>query len=199
MGGINIKLPSDYENSLEWSIKSSSVLDTYDPLTAIPEQEKIYTKIKTLKTGRTNQKRTNILNNLSANEKYAFELASEKGASNWLNALPLSKYNFNLNKSEFRDGIYLRYGCEPTNIPLTFGCYDLTHALNCAKGGYTHMRHNKIRDTFATFMSEVCFDVEIEPKLQSLQGESFVNNSTTTDEDARLDVKANGLWGSRLT
>ena len=55
------------------------------------------------------------------------------------------------------------------------------------------MMHNEIRDTFANLMSEVCFDVEIEPKLQSLQGDSFVNNSTTTDEDVRLDVKANGL------
>ena len=61
------------------------------------------------------------------------------------------------------------------------------------------MRHNEIRDTFATLISKVCFDVEIEPKLQSLQGESFVNNSTTIVEDARVDVKANGLWGSRLS
>ena len=61
------------------------------------------------------------------------------------------------------------------------------------------MRDNEIRDTFANLMSEVCFDVEIEPKLQSLQGESFVNNSTTTDEDARQDVKVNGLWGSRFS
>ena len=44
MEGLNIKLPSDYENSLEWSIKTSSVLDTYNLLTATPEQEKIYTK-----------------------------------------------------------------------------------------------------------------------------------------------------------
>ena len=109
-GGLNIKLPSDYISFLEWLIKSSSVLDTNDPLTAISEQEKIYTKIKTLKTERTNQKRTNILNNLSDNEKYALELAPEKGASNWLNTVPLCKYNFNLNKSNFRDGIYIRYG-----------------------------------------------------------------------------------------
>ena len=61
------------------------------------------------------------------------------------------------------------------------------------------MRHNEIGDTFANLMCEVCFEVEIEPKLQSLQGEIFVNNSTTTDECARLDVKANGLWGSRLS
>ena len=73
------------------------------------------------------------------------------------------------------------------------------NALQCAKGGYTHMRHDEIRDTFSNLMSEVCYDVEIEPKLQSLQGKSFVNNSTTTDENPRLDVKANGLWGSRFS
>ena len=57
----------------------------------------------------------------------------------------------------------------------------------------THIRHNEIRDTFANLMNEVCHDVEIEPKLQPLQGESFVNNSTTTEDEARLDIKANGL------
>ena len=202
LGGLNIKQPFQYENVFETSIKTSSVLDTYDLLTAKSEQEKIYTKNKTTKTERTNQKRTNILNNLSDNEKYALELLSEKGASNWINALSRRRYNINLKKSDFRDGIDLRYGWEPSNIPLTCACgqsFDLTHALHCAKGGYTHMRHNEIRDTFATLISKVCFDVEIEPKLQSLQGESFVNNSTTIDEDARVDVKANGLWGSRLT
>ena len=42
-------------------------------------------------------------------------------------------------------------------------------------------------------VNEVCHDVEIEPKLQPLQGESFVNNSTTTEVEARLDINANGL------
>ena len=60
------------------------------------------------------------------------------------------------------------------------------------------MRHDEIRDTFVNLMSVVCYDVEIEPKLLSLQGESCVINSTTTDEEARLDVKTNGFWGSRF-
>ena len=47
-------------------------------------------------------------------------------------------------------------------------------------------------------MDDVCHDVQIEPKLQSLDGEIFSSNSTTTDDDARLDIKANGLWGSRF-
>ena len=33
-------------------------------------------------------------------------------------------------------------------------------------------------------MNEVCHDVEVEPKLQLLHGESFVNNSTTTEDEA---------------
>ena len=61
-----------------------------------------------------------------------------------------------------------------------------------------YLRHDEIRDTFASLLSEVRYDVEIEPKFQSLQGENFVKSSTTTDGEARPDVKANGLLGSRL-
>ena len=196
MGGRNIKLPSDHESYLEWSKETSLVLESQDPITAVTQQEKICMKIKKLKIDRTNQKKTNLINSLNETDKYAIDLASEKGASNWLNALPLSRYNFNLNKSEFRDGIYLRYGWEPSKTPLTCACgadFNLTHALHCVKGGYTHIRHNEIRDTFANLMNEVCHDVEIEPKLQPLRGESFVNNSTTTEDEARVDIKANGL------
>ena len=47
-------------------------------------------------------------------------------------------------------------------------------------------------------MDDVCHNVQIEPKLQSLDGEILSSNSNTTDDDARLDIKANGLWGSRF-
>ena len=47
-------------------------------------------------------------------------------------------------------------------------------------------------------MDEVCYDVQIEPRLKSLDGEIFSSSSTTTDDDVRLDIKANGLWGSRF-
>ena len=60
------------------------------------------------------------------------------------------------------------------------------------------MRHDEIRDTYANLKSEVCYDVEIELKLQLLHGVSVVNNSSTTDEDARLDVRTNGLWAQGL-
>ena len=58
------------------------------------------------------------------------------------------------------------------------------------------MRHDEIRDTFAKIMKDVCFDVEVEPKLQRLEGESFEYKSTCTEDEARLDIRANGLWDS---
>ena len=74
----------------------------------------------------------------------------------------------------------------------------LSVALPRGKNGYTHMRHNGIRDTFANLMRNVCSDIELEPKLQPLEGESFDNRTTTTKDKARLDIKANGLWETRI-
>ena len=61
------------------------------------------------------------------------------------------------------------------------------------------MRHNEFRNSLANLLSDVCHDVEMEPHLQPLQGETVALKSTITDEDARLDVKANGLWDSRFS
>ena len=121
MGGLNIKLHSDHENYIEWSNITSLVLESQDPVTAIKQQEKICTKTK-VKTDRTNRKKINLINSLKETDKKAIDLLSEKGASNCPNNLPLSKYNFNLKKSVFRDDIYLRYGWEPTKTPLTCAC-----------------------------------------------------------------------------
>ena len=142
---------------------------------------------------------------LDENQRYAQDLSIEKGASSWLNTLPLKRYHFDLTKTKVRDGLALRYGWEPLKTPplcpSPSGCgelFSLSHSLQCNKGEYTQMRHNKIRDTFASVMKEVCYDVAIEPKLQPLEGESFVHKTTTTEDEARLDMKANGLWDSRF-
>ena len=84
--------------------------------------------------------------------KCSIQLASKKGASSWLNALPLSNHGFDLTKTKFRDGIALRYTWEAKNMPAICPCgkrISLNHALHCAKGGYTDLRHNEIRDAFA--------------------------------------------------
>ena len=54
--------------------------------------------------------------------KYTIQLASEKGASSWLNALPLSEHGFDLTKTELRDGIALRCTWEAKNTPAICPC-----------------------------------------------------------------------------
>ena len=79
----------------------------------------------------------------------------------------------------FRDDIAFRYGWEPRNLPSKSACDEnlvVTHAMRCARGGFTHVRHNEIRDTFAELLDEICFDVEMEPILQPLQGKPFQRN-----------------------
>ena len=58
------------------------------------------------------------------------------------------------------------------------------------------IRHNRIRDLLAQFLTEVCPNVAIEPALQPLSGETFPHRSTNTDDGPRLDVKARNFWDS---
>ena len=71
--------------------------------------------------------------------------------------------------------------------------------LHCPKGDNTQIRHNEVRHTFANLLSEISYDVETEPNLQTLQDESLNKKSTTTEVEARLDIKANGVWGISKT
>ena len=47
-------------------------------------------------------------------------------------------------------------------------------------------------------MTEVCHNVAVEPHLQPLSGETMVNASSIKQNGARLDVAADGFWGSRF-
>ena len=118
---------------------------------------------------------------LEANQQYSMALASEKGASSWLTALPLKRYGFDLTKTEFRDGLSLRYGLQPKNLPLKCSCgedFTVSHALHCGKG-YTHMRHNEIRDTFAKIMRDDAYKQhESQKKLKYEQRIIDVEHST---------------------
>jgi hypothetical protein len=45
-------------------------------------------------------------------------------------------------------------------------------------------------------MSEVCKDVQWEPQLLPLRGETFDLCSTNTAAEARLDISARGIWNT---
>ena len=88
-------------------------------------------------------------NNNNNNNNSAVELATEKGASNWLTVIPIKEMNFNLSKREFRDAIKLRYDWEIADLPAMCTCSDLftvDHAMVCRHWGLIIQRHNEIRD-----------------------------------------------------
>ena len=71
------------------------------------------------------------------------------------------------------------------------------HSLSCPKGSFPSIRHNEVRDTVGSWLSEVCSDVCIEPALQPITGETLTGSSAITEDGARLDIAVNGFWGGR--
>ncbi len=131
----------------------------------------------------------------------AVELSKTKGASTWLTVLPLTEHGFTLHKSAFHDALALRYGWTPTRLPLKCDCgknFNVEHALSCAKGGFPTLRHNEIRDTTASLLTEVCSEVCVEPNLQPVSPDQLNSASANSQDNARLDISANGVWGSRF-
>ena len=58
------------------------------------------------------------------------------------------------------------------------------------------MRNTEIRDTFAN--EYAYFDLKLEPKFQTLEGESFNNRTTITENEGWLDTKANSVLETRF-
>ena len=95
----------------------------------------------------------------------------------------------------------LRYGWSPSNLPSRCDCgknNTIDHALSCAKGGFPSIRHNEIRDLTANLLTEVCSEVCIEPHLQPTTPDQLSGATANSQEGARLDVSANGVWGGRF-
>ena len=103
---------------------------------------------------------------LSQKHQKLLEIASKKGSSSWLVALPMECHGFSLHKGAFRDALSLRCGWQPSKECVCGKSFNVDHALNCSTGGFPTIRHNKIRDFTAKLLTEVCHNVCVEPPLQ---------------------------------
>ena len=104
--------------------------------------------------------------------------------------------NFDLNKSEFRDAVKLRYDLDVPDIPSVCVCgdhFNVDHAMICKRGGFVIQRHNELRDLQAEMLRMVCNGVETEPVLQDIT-EQELNRGTNTSPDARLHILAREFW-----
>ena len=98
-----------------------------------------------------------------AKQKRSLEIASQKGGSSWLTALPIARHGFALHKDAFRDTICLCYGWQPPLLPSHCICgsiYTVEHAMNCPSGGFPSIRHNEVHDLTSAFLTEVCHNVQ---------------------------------------
>ena len=172
---------------------------TYDTLA---DQLSSVAEVKKMKRDHQSSSSSQLKASLPLDLQRAMDLSMEKGASNWLTVLPVDEFGFTLHKGAFRDALALRYGWSLHQIPHTCPCvttFSVEHALSCAKGGgYPSIRHNDIRDFTAHLLTEVCHNVAVEPHLQPLSGEMIGGASSITQDGARLNVAADGFWGSRF-
>ena len=121
MGGLDLLSNTDFSRNYDWSQAICDPLENSDPEIAETEQTLIKRNIKTERQNITHSKKAKIIKNCSSEKQRTINLASQKGPSNWLSVLPLKRYNFSLNQSEFKDGFYLRFGIgtnkRPTCMP----------------------------------------------------------------------------------
>ena len=160
-------------------------------------------KRKVASDGRNGSKAeaTILAASLEPEMQHVISLASEKGSSSWPTCCPLARHGFSLSKGEFRDAICLRYNWLPPRLPSSCCCgrhFDISHALSCPTGGFPSLRHNEVRDTTAKLLKRVANNVSIEPHLLPLTGEALRYRSAITEDQARLDVAASGVWGGRF-
>ena len=140
---------------------------------------------------------TELRTQLDENQKHLNDITQEKGLPNWLKAWPIIDRGYDPNKQLFLDCVRLRYDWKLTNIPSTCSCgskIDIQQAMSCKKGGFVTIRHNDLCDLTANLLTEVCKDVDIEPQLLPVTGETFDSRTANTSNEARVDIKTRGFW-----
>ena len=94
MGGLDLLSNTELSRNYECSLAICDPLENSDPEIAETEQTLINRNIKTERQNITLSKKAKIMKNRSSEKKLTINLASQKGASNWLSVLPLKRYNF---------------------------------------------------------------------------------------------------------
>ena len=87
-------------------------------------------------------KLNDIKNSLTLKTQRAVELASEKGASNWLTVIPIDEMSLTLNKGKIRDALKLRCDWEIADKPSICACGDVFNVDHACHGLQAWRLHN---------------------------------------------------------
>ena len=183
LGGLGINVPSEIADTYYRNSKTMTrglveqIVYQHNPTDIPTSTEKpAAVQIRDEKTERETEKVEWLKQQLNPTKLKLYEAITEKGASSWLNAMPLREHNFYLDKQTFWDTMHLRYGIPLSRLPAKCVCdakFDVEHALTCKRGGFVTIRHNEVRDFKAKLLGETCNDVAVEPLLTPLTGEAF--------------------------
>ena len=170
LGGLGIRIPSEisrnqYENSVLITRQLTEHIILQKERIEI-DKEAIKDLIHEVKSAKDERNKEQFEKAIDASDDIKARIiyaTSEKGASAWLNVLPMKTKDFHLSKAEFWDALYLRYGFRMGDLPSKCACgnaFSISHSLTCPKGGYVIMRHNALRDTTAELLAETSKDVK---------------------------------------
>ena len=202
-GGLGIrKIAGNADNSYKVSVKVTSPLtrQIIEQSDQLPTTEEVFAaKSEAILESRRNdrERHDQIKSSQEAKTKRLIEQLSEPGASSWLGAIPLASQGFNLTKGEFQDALAIRYNKHIKNLPSKCPCgsnFNLTHAINCHRGGFVNARHDNIRNLECHLLKTIAQDVECEPSLQHVVNKEGYQRTAILDDDARLDIRARGFW-----
>ena len=192
--------PCKHKDSLECTTTLTNLI--LDGETKLPpgvdfdQEAKVAVKMRHRTTQKA--KADDIQSRLPEPQRRAMELACEKGGSSTLTTIPVSEHGFFFEvKSDFHDHVHLRYCWPLDNLPPTCPCgsnFSIDHAQICKLSGFIHMRHNDPTTFLAKCMKEVFNDVELEPPLQPLTGETLRHQTANIEPDARADIRVRGFW-----
>lgn len=204
-GGLNLINPTvicqnEFASSLKISAPLTAIIAAQSDDFDIPQLYDIKSEVHQDKLHAIEHRANELRGQLPVNLQRSFDLSCEMGASSWLTVLPLQDHGFLLHKQEFIDALCMRYQW-PLKLPPQYcvcgAPFSYDHAMICSHGGLTFFRHNAIRDVTARWLNDVCSDVEVEPRLQPLSGETLTPTTANCQDDARADIRARGFWGRR--
>lgn len=198
-GGLNIQDPiknaiESYAKSrqctelLTYAIKTGNHFNNNDHIAKVQAVRR-QIKITNENLAINNSKRILLL--LPEAQRRPLNRIIDGNSSQWLTVIPLAADHMDLSPDQFRDALTIRYGRTLRRLPTNCdGCdckMDLTHALNCKKGGLVKHGHDQLRDHCTAIANMAWKGIEIEPVLREADP---ANNITAL----QADFKINGIW-----
>ena len=178
MGGMGLRDPVEsaemaYSASKDGTVKIVKAIKGDEEFTVHEHRERIaetHVKLRMEQKEQDQRKLDAALESMDAKKRRTVMRAVDGKTSNWLTVMPVARHQFDLSAVEFRDALAMRYSRPllrmPANCDGCGGPFDLTHALDCKKGGLVTQRHNEVRDALGDIAALAYKEVVREPVVR---------------------------------